>query len=86
MPAPNEKWVLAAKAAGEFQAELIRGLLEAQGLSVHLAIEGAARALGITIGSFGEVDIMVPESELTIAQEIIASFQAGEFEDPDDLA
>jgi len=85
MGAQNEKWVLAAKAAGELQAELMRGLLEAQGVSVHLAFEGAARALGVTIGSFGEVDIMVPESELPAAQDIIAGYQAGEFEEPDDV-
>lgn len=79
-----EKWVLAIKVAGELQAELMRGLLEAQGVPVHLAIEGAARALGITTGPFGQVDIMVPESKLQEAKNIISSYQAGEFEDPKD--
>lgn len=82
----NTKWVVAAKAAGELQAELLRGLMEAQGLSVYLAIEGAARAIGITVGSFGEVDIMVPESDLQAALKIIKSYNAGEFEDPDELS
>jgi len=82
----NQKWVLATKVAGELQAELLRGLLEAQGISVHLAIEGAARALGITIGSFGEVDIMVLESDLPAALETIESYKAGDFEDSDDVS
>ncbi len=77
----RKKWVVAAKIPGEFQAELIRGLLEAQGLNVYLSIEGAARAIGITVGSLGEVDVMVPEEELEEALEIINSYHAGEFED-----
>ena len=77
----KSKWVVAAKIPGELQAELLRGLLEAQGLDVHLAIEGAARAIGITAGPLGEVDIMVPEEQLAEALEIIKSFNAGEFEE-----
>ncbi len=74
------KWVVAAKIAGELQAEIMRGLLEAQGVRVYLAVEGAARAIGITAGPLGEVDIMVPEEELDETLEIIASYNAGEFE------
>jgi hypothetical protein len=80
----DNKWVVAARVAGELQAELLRGLLEAQGVSVYLAIEGAARAIGITVGSFGEVDIMVPADELQTALEIIDSYQAGDFENPEE--
>ncbi len=77
----KKKWVVAAKIAGELQAELIRGLLEAQEINVYLAVEGAARAIGITVGSLGEVDVMVPEEQLDDALEIINSYHAGEFED-----
>jgi hypothetical protein len=76
------KWVVATKVAGELQAELMRGLLEAQGIDVHLAIEGAARAIGITAGPLGEVDVMVPEAQLEEAMEVINSYRAGEFEEP----
>ena len=77
----KSKWVVATKAAGELQAEIMRGLLEAQGVNVYLAIEGAARAIGITAGPLGEVDVMVPEDELEEAQEIITSYRAGDFEE-----
>ncbi|MBC8504978.1 MAG: DUF2007 domain-containing protein [Anaerolineales bacterium] len=77
----KKKWVVAAKIPGELQAELIRGLLEAHEIKVYLAVEGAARAIGITIGSLGEVDVMVPEEQLDDALEIIKSYHAGEFED-----
>jgi len=76
------KWVVATKVAGELQAELMRGLLEAQGVRVYLAMEGAARAIGITVGSLGEVDLMVPETELEEALDIINSYHRGEFEEP----
>ncbi len=76
----KKKWVVVSKVPGELQAELLRGLLEAQEIEVYLAIEGAARAIGITAGPLGEVDIMVPEEQLEDAQEIIKSFHAGEFE------
>jgi len=75
------KWVVVAKAAGELQGELMRGLLEAQGVRVYLSVEGAARAIGITAGPLGEVDIMVPEEELEDARDIIRRYRAGEFEE-----
>ncbi len=78
----KQKWVVAAKVAGELQGELMRGLLEAQGVRVYLAVEGAARAIGITAGPLGEVDIMVPEEDLEEALDIINSYRAGEFEEP----
>ena len=79
----NQKWTVAAKVAGELQAEIIRGLLEAQGIPVHLALEGAARAIGITAGPLGEAEIMVPEQKLQQALKVIAGFRAGDFEEPD---
>ncbi len=77
----KKKWVVAEKVPGELQAELLRGLLEAHEINVYLAIEGAARAIGITAGPLGEVDIMVPEEQLEQALEIIKSYHAGEFEE-----
>ncbi len=78
------QWVVAAKVAGELQGELLKGLLEAQGITVHLAIEGAARAIGITIPQLGEVEIMVPDNQLQEAQDIIEQYEAGGFEEPED--
>ena len=79
----NANWVVLAKMSGEFQAELIRGLLEAQGVPVRLIQEGAARAIGLTFGPMGEIRIMVPAEKLQEAQLVIMRYEAGEFENWD---
>ncbi len=56
------------------QAELLRGLLEAQGVNVMLSKEGAATAYGLTVGAFSEIEIFVPHSQLNIAKLIVAEF------------
>ncbi len=78
----SNHWSVAVKIPGELQAEIIRGLLESQGIPVYLAVEGAARAIGINVGPFGMVDVMVPEDHVDEAQEVIAAYQAGDFEAP----
>ncbi|MBT3389348.1 MAG: hypothetical protein HN413_02975 [Chloroflexi bacterium] len=78
------KWVLAAKIEGEFQAEVLRGLLEAQGISAYISMEGAARALGVNVGPFGLVDILVADDQLQDALDVIKAYQAGEFESMED--
>ena len=72
----NQKLVLAAKIHGDVHAEIIRGLLEAQDIPVMIAREGAARALGVTVGSLGEIEILVPEQNLEDARAIIAEYSA----------
>jgi len=73
-------WVVVEKVAGELQAELMRGLLEAQGIPTRLVQEGVGRAVGLTVGPMGEVEIMVPSQNISQARRIIAQFYAGEFE------
>ena len=80
-----QKWIILTKIAGELQAELMRGLLEAQGIPVMLAQEGAARAIGITTGPLGEVEIMIPEDKLQDARDILTRYQSGDFENPETL-
>ena len=40
----QEEWVLVDTTAGQLQAEIVRGLLEAQGIQVWLNQAGAAHA------------------------------------------
>ncbi len=79
----NSKWVSVAKIHDDIQAEVLRGLLEAQDIPVVLSKEGAGRAIGLTVGSLGEVDILVPESYQSEARETLASYERGEFEADD---
>ncbi|RME08161.1 MAG: DUF2007 domain-containing protein [Anaerolineae bacterium] len=80
----TQKWRVAARISGEGSAEILRGLLEAQGIPVHLAREGAARAIGVEIGPFGLIEVMVPQERLTEARQVLAAFQRGDFEHTDE--
>jgi hypothetical protein len=77
-------WKSIITVQGELQAEVVRGLLEAQGIPVHLSQEGVARAYGLGVGPLSEVDILVPDNYHRAAQDVIESYQAGEFEEMGD--
>jgi hypothetical protein len=78
---PEEEWVLIDTAQGQLQAEIIKGLLEAQGIMVWLNQEGAAHAYAIEIGTLGTVEILVPSSMVVEARQILDEFKRGDFED-----
>ncbi len=76
----EEKWEFVDEVAGDLQAEIIKGLLEAQGIPVWLSQEGAGRAYGIGVGSLGRVQILVPTSYITQARTIMDQYYGGEFD------
>ena len=76
----KQKWIMVTSVSGEMQAELMRGLLEAQGIPVLLMQESAGRAIGITNSPLGEVEILVSKSNIQDAREVIAKYYSGEFE------
>lgn len=80
----QENWEEIEVVNGEIQAEIIRGLLEAQGVSVLLSKEGAGRALGLSVGRLGETLIMVPSSQRDLAMQILQDYYAGKFMDQPD--
>jgi hypothetical protein len=80
----RENWEVAHEVSGELQAELLRGLLDAQGVPARLSQEGAGRAYGINVGRLGQVQILVPTSHLDRARSIINDYYAGVFEEEDD--
>ncbi len=77
---PDEEWVLLDRAQGQLQAEILKGLLEAQGIMVWLNQEGAAHAYAIEIGSLGTVEILVPSSMVLEARQILEEYNRGDFE------
>jgi hypothetical protein len=78
---PEEEWILVDKAQGQLQAEIIKGLLEAQGIMVWLNQEGAAHAYAVEIGTLGMVEILVPSNMADEARRILDEYQRGDFED-----
>jgi hypothetical protein len=78
----EEHWELVDEVLGMGQAELLRGLLEAQGItSVLLTQEGAGRAYGFTIGKLGQVQILVPSHLAEQARQVLQQYYDGEFAD-----
>jgi len=77
----EESWELLDVVAGSAQAEILRGFLEAQGIDVLLSQEGVGHSVyTVTVGIMGEVQILVPKSQLESAQKILADYNAGVFE------
>ncbi len=73
----DESWEVLDEAPGPFQAEVLRGLLEAQEIPVILLQEGVGRAVGFTVGPLGVVQILVPLSEKERAGQILDDYYTG---------
>jgi hypothetical protein len=78
MDVSERKWVLVDEVAGGIQAEILRGLLESQGLPVWLNQEGAGKAYGITLPALGSVQILVPSDVEQRALELLEAYYAGD--------
>jgi len=79
----ENQWVVVTKVSGEFNGELIRGLLEAQEIPVQLFNKGAGRAFGFSVGPLSEVEILVPKNLEEEASRIIEQYESGEFDSPE---
>jgi hypothetical protein len=71
----EDHWEPVYEAYGQLEAEMVRGLLEAQGIMVFLSQEGAGHAFALTVGPMGLVQVLVPESQIDLALEIIQSYK-----------
>jgi hypothetical protein len=71
------KWEVVYEMNGSFLAEILRGLLEAQEIPVVLSQEGAGRVYGLTVGTLGRVQILVPAPDLERAQHILVEYETG---------
>ena len=58
-------------AAGELEAEMVKGFLEAQGIQVMLVQESIGRTLGLAAGKLGEVKILVPDGQVEQAKVLL---------------
>jgi hypothetical protein len=77
----ESKWEHVETVSGDIYPELIRGLLESNGIPVILSEEGAGKsAYHFSVGPLSEVEIIVPKEHLEKAHELIDAFFAGELE------
>jgi hypothetical protein len=76
----KKNWVEIKKVYDAVQAELLRGLLEAQGMDVLLSQEGAARAIGINVGAMGDTQLLVRSEDEEAARELLRQYESGDLE------
>lgn len=67
------QWITVALANGKLQAEIIKSLLEDQGIPVLLAGEAAGYVYGLTRGPLAEVKVLVPAEKSLEAKRILQS-------------
>ncbi len=77
----EEEWVVVEKVEGQLQAEIMKGLLEAQGIRVWLNQQGLAHAYAVTVGSLGLVQILVPNTQVDQAKQVLEAYYRGDYED-----
>ena len=75
------QWEVVYETNGMLLAEILRGLLEAQEIRVVLSQEGVGRVYGLTVGTLGRVQVLVPASELERAQQILQEYETNSIAD-----
>jgi len=68
----EDKWEVACRTSGMTSANIIAGRLKTEGIPTRLKYEAVGAIYAITIDGLGEVEIMVPESLLDKAREILS--------------
>ncbi len=71
-------------AHGQVEAQLIKSLLEAEGIPVMIAQEGAGTAYGLTVGILGIAEIFVREQDAEKAKEVIEGMKGNDEASEDD--
>ena len=77
----RENYVIAESVSGKLEAEIIRVMLEAQGIDVYLSYEAAATIYGFGVGRSARVDILVPEEQLSAAEAVLDDCNSGRLMD-----
>ena len=68
----EEKWEVACRASGMTNANIVAGRLKTEGIPTRLKYEAVGAIYAITIDGLGEVKVMVPESLLDKAREVLS--------------
>jgi len=64
-------------------AEMIRSFLESLGIPSLLSHESAGTVLGLTLGTLGEVQVMVPADKFEEANTILDAMEQGKYNKED---
>ncbi|MGD8458548.1 MAG: DUF2007 domain-containing protein [Anaerolineales bacterium] len=75
----NHEWVKIEQAPDAVQAEVLRGLLEAQGFIVFVSREGYESAIGIVGYPSADIEILVPKYQAEEAKQTLRDYYEGKF-------
>ncbi len=75
------QWVSLDTVQGRLEAEIIRGMLEAQEIEVQLSQESTAAIYGLGVGPMAEVEVFVREHQLGEARALLQKYYDGSLED-----
>ncbi len=74
----EENWIVVEEIYGDLQAEILRGLLEAQEIPVILSQEGAGHSVySVGVGALGRVQILIPVKFSQQARQLLKDYYAG---------
>lgn len=73
------KFTVVATASGKLEADIIKGMLEAQGVETMLSYEAAGTAYGFGVGRLARVEILVREEQSAEAESLLADYESGKF-------
>jgi hypothetical protein len=74
----SDRLVVVYTTAGPGPAGIIRDMLEAAGIPATTSQEGAGAAYGLTVGTLGQVEILVPEEHAVEATRLLEAMERGE--------
>ena len=77
----KREWVEIEEAADQLQANILKGLLEAQGVTAMISQEGYQQAMGLAGFGSAMVQIMVPSDQVDMAKQVLRDFYSGKFEE-----
>jgi hypothetical protein len=66
-------------ASGEIHAQQVRAFLEAAGISTATRGESLRHTHGLTVDGLGAVEILVAETDIERARQLLASAESGDF-------
>lgn len=72
-----KEWVKITVLNDPVEAEIVRGMLEAQGVQVLLSKEAVGQVWGLTVGSASEIEFFVPKDQAKLAKEILSEYVKG---------
>lgn len=74
-------WQVLEQVSGAGKAEILKGLLEAQGIRVILSQEGIGESIyPVSVGPLSEIQILVQSNQFEDAKQVVVDYNAGIFE------